>query len=253
MIDSHVHLNHSDFAEDFDAVVQRARDAGVVRMVNIGFDLHSSRETVELVKKYPFVDGAVGVHPHDAATYNDGVEAALADLLDTPRVVAVGEIGLDYYRDLSPRDSQRRAFRRQLALAKKKDKPIIIHCRDAFDDVIEVLREEGPPWRGIFHAFTGDESMAATVLDLGFHIGIGGVVTFRNSNLRQVVAGLPVESYVLETDCPYLTPAPFRGKRNEPSYLTYVIEEISRVTDRSASLIAETTTRNFDDCMGLTS
>jgi TatD DNase family protein len=251
MIDSHVHLNHSDFEPDLDSIIQRALDAGVTRMVNIGFDLGSSRETAAMVKKYPFMDGAVGVHPHDARTYNDEVEEALSELLEGRGVLAVGEIGLDYYRDLSPRDVQRDVFRRQLGLARRANKPIIIHCRDAFDDVISVLRAEGPPWRGIFHAFTGDAEMAGTVLDLGFHIGIGGVVTFRNSNLGEVVAGLPAESIVLETDCPYLTPAPFRGKRNEPSYLTYVVEKIAETTGRSVDSIIENTTRNFGDAMGL--
>ncbi len=251
MIDSHTHLNHSDFEQDFDSIIQRALDAGITRMVNIGFDLGSSRETVALVKKYAFMDGAVGVHPHDARTYDDEVEDELSELLASPGVLAVGEIGLDYYRDLSPRDLQRDVFRRQLGLARRASKPIIIHCRDAFDDVISILRAEGPPWQGIFHAFTGDAEMAGTVLDLGFHIGIGGVVTFRKSNLGQVVAGLPAESIVLETDCPYLTPAPFRGKRNEPSYLTYVVEKIAETTGRSVDSIAEITTRNFADAMGL--
>ncbi|MFQ5511231.1 MAG: TatD family hydrolase [Candidatus Krumholzibacteriia bacterium] len=253
MIDSHVHLNHPEFEDDFDAVVQRALDAGVTRMVNIGFDVDSSRETAALVEKYPFLDGAVGVHPHDAKTYNAEAEKGLADLLGRPGILAVGEIGLDYYRDLTPRDRQRDVFRRQIGLAKRMNKPIIIHCRDAFDDVVSVLREEGPPWRGIFHAFTGDAEMAGTVLDMGFHIGVGGVVTFRNSGLSQVVAGLPADAIVLETDCPYLTPAPFRGKRNEPGYLTYVVKKISEATNRSVDAIMEKTTQNFASAMGLAS
>lgn len=251
MIDSHVHLNLDAFKEDFDDVLDRAKKAGVTHMVNIGFDLDSSHETLLLTRQYPFLYGAVGVHPHDATTYDDDVERALGDLLEEPRVIAVGEIGLDYYRDLSPRKMQKEVFKSQLRLARTRNKPVIIHCRDAFDDVIDVLTEEGGSYRGIFHAFSGDESMAGRVLELGFHIGIGGVVTFRNSRLSEVVAGLPVESIVLETDCPYLTPMPFRGKRNEPAYLTYVVDKISETTGESADVVGRRTDRNFFDAMGL--
>ena len=250
MIDSHVHLNHEDFDKDRDEVIERARSAGVTHMVNIGFDLASSKETLEFTERYDFMYGAVGVHPHDAKTYSDDVERELTDLLAKPRIVAVGEIGLDFYRDLSPRDLQRDVFRRQLALAKRLDKPIIIHCRDAFDDVLSVLSEEATTWRGIFHAFTGDAQAAKRVLDLGCHIGIGGVVTFKNSGLADVVTGLPADSMVLETDCPYLTPAPYRGKRNEPSYLTYVVEKISGSTHREPAAIREQTTQNFAAAIG---
>ena len=251
MIDSHVHLNHDDFAADFEAVLGRAREAGVSHMVNIGFDLDSSLATLALVEKYPFMYGAVGVHPHDAKTYNDEVEARLAELLTRERIVAVGEIGLDFYRDLSPREIQRDVFQRQLALAKRADKPIIIHCRDAFDEVIAVLSEDGTRYRGIFHAFGGDAEQAQTVLDLGFHVGIGGVVTFKKSNLAEVVAGLPLESIVLETDCPYLTPAPHRGKRNEPAYVGYVAEKVAEARNCRTEEISAATDQNFARAMGL--
>jgi len=251
MIDSHVHLNHEQFEADFEAVLARAREAGVSHMVNIGFDLASSLETLALVEAHPNMYGAVGVHPHDARTYDGAVEARLEELLGRERIVAVGEIGLDFYRDLSPRDIQRDVFRRQLALAKRADKPIIIHCRDAFDDVVAVLREEGTRYRGIFHAFGGDAGQARTVLDLGFHIGIGGVVTFKKSKLGDVVAGLPLEAIVLETDCPYLTPAPHRGKRNEPAYVAYVADKVAEVYDKSREEISAVTDRNFARAMGL--
>lgn len=251
MIDSHVHLNNEDFADDFDAVLDRAREAGVTHMVNIGFDLASSRETVTMTERFEFMYGAVGVHPHDAETYDEETEHELEHLLDRDRIVAVGEIGLDYYRDLSPRKVQRDAFVRQIALARRKDKPIIIHCRDAFDDVIAALEEAGGSYRGIFHAFSGDRTMAQRVLDLGFHIGIGGVVTFKKSQLADVVAELPEDRIVLETDCPYLTPAPFRGKRNEPAYLTYVVAKIAAATGRSVGDIQEQTDKNFIAAMYL--
>jgi TatD DNase family protein len=234
-------------------VVERAQRAGVTRMVNISFDLESSRQTVELTKRFPFLFGAVGVHPHDAVIYDDEVEKELEQLLDNERIIAVGEIGLDFYRDHSPRHKQREVFAKQLALAERKDKPIIIHCRDAFDDVIAILSSHGKRYRGIFHAFTGDESMAKRVLDLGFHIGIGGVVTFKKSNLSDVVSKLPSDVFVLETDCPYLTPVPFRGKRNEPAYLIHVLQKVSEVTGRSIDALAKETDRNFAAAMGIES
>ncbi|UCH83975.1 MAG: TatD family hydrolase [Candidatus Latescibacterota bacterium] len=251
MIDSHVHLNHRDFKKDFDAVLSRAREAGVTGMVNIGFDLESSRETAAYVERYPFMYGAVGVHPHDAVTYNDEVEGALSDLLDKPGIIAVGEIGLDFYRDLSPRDTQRAVFKRQLALARAKQKPVIIHCRDAFEDVLKTLAAESESYRGIFHAFSGDSAMARDVMSLGFHIGVGGVVTFKNAKLPGVVASIPMTSIVLETDCPYLTPMPFRGKRNEPAYVVHIAEAVAAATRTTRDKVADITTENFKQATGL--
>jgi len=251
MIDSHVHLNHPDYREDQDDVVARARWAGVTGMMNIGFDLESSRETVSLARRFPFIRGAVGVHPHDAKTYTDDVENELSELLEEPNIVAVGEIGLDYYRDLSPRDTQKAVFKRQLALARGKEKPVVIHCRDAFEDVMGILAADGSRYHGIFHAFSGDVAMAKEVLALGFHIGVGGVVTFKNARLREVVSELPVGAIVLETDCPYLAPVPFRGKRNEPAYLRYVVETVSTIVGKAAEKVVEATGENFARAMKL--
>ena len=191
------------------------------------------------------------MHPHDARTYSDDVEQALEKLLEKPSVLAVGEIGLDFYRDLTPRDQQRRVFKRQLAMARRKNKPVIIHCRDAFEDVIAVLSENDGVYQGIFHAFTGTVGMAEQVNALGFHIGIGGPVTFRNSTLPNVLTSLPLDAFVLETDCPYLTPVPFRGKRNEPAYVTYVLAKLSELTGIPAEELVEKTDRNFDVAMQL--
>jgi TatD DNase family protein len=251
MTDSHVHLNLSAFQTDFDAMLRRAQESGVKRMVNIGFDLASSHETASLAERFPFIYGAVGVHPHDAKIYNEAVEEEISQLLDAPRVIAVGEIGLDFYRDLSPRDRQREVFRLQLSLAGRKKRPVIIHCRDAFSDVIDVLSGAGRRYQGIFHAFAGDLSMAKEVLELGFHIGIGGVVTYRNSKLPEVVAELPVESIVLETDCPYLTPVPFRGKRNEPAFLVHIVEKIAVCRGIGVDEVVRITEENFETAMGM--
>jgi len=251
MIDSHVHLNLPDYRDDLNDVVARAGWAGVTTMVNIGFDLKSSRETVALTEKFSFMRGTVGVHPHDAKTYTDDVETEFARLLDRPEIIAVGEIGLDYYRDLSPRDTQRAVFKRQLALARAKDKPVVIHCRDAFEDVMGILAAEGSRYHGIFHAFSGDAAMAKDVLGLGFHIGVGGVITFKNARLGDVVSKIPAGAIVLETDCPYLAPVPFRGKRNEPAYLRYVVDAVSAATGKTAEKVVEATDENFARAMKL--
>ncbi|MCZ6767509.1 MAG: TatD family hydrolase [bacterium] len=251
MVDSHVHLNHENFEGDIADVLSRAREAGVTGLVNIGFDLASSKETAELVAGDTMFFGAVGVHPHDAETFDSDVEQQIEKLLGRDRIVAVGEIGLDFHYDNSPRDVQRDVFRRQIDMARWNDRPIIIHCRDAFDDVMQVLDEAGGSYRGIFHAYTGDAKQAAQVLALGFHIGIGGVVTFKKSTLSEVVADLPADRIVLETDSPYLTPAPFRGKRNEPSYLTHIVKKISEVTGRSGEKIRKETDENVVRALGV--
>jgi TatD DNase family protein len=251
MIDSHCHLNDKSYKKDLDAVLARAAEVGVSTMMNVGFDLASSCETAALAEKYSQVYGVVGVHPHDAKTYNSRVEEELTGLLGKKRILGVGEIGLDFYRDLSPRDVQRDVFKRQLALAQKHDKPVIIHCRDAFEDVMSILHENGKRMRGIFHAFSGDIAMAREVLGLGFHLGIGGVVTFLNSRLSHTVAEVPPKAIVLETDCPYLTPHPFRGKRNEPSYLTYVVDAIAQAQGVCKEDVIRTTSANFAKAMHL--
>jgi len=190
IVDTHAHMNSPDFKKDFDAVMARAAKEKVGAVVNIGFDLASSQETLALTKRYEQFYGAVGVHPHDASTYNEAIEKELGQMAADAKMLAIGEIGLDYYRDLSPRDLQDQAFRAQLRMAKRLDMPIVIHCRDAFDDVLSVLVDEGPAWRGIFHAFSGDLADADRVLELGFHIGIGGIVTFKNSGLAATVSRL---------------------------------------------------------------
>ena len=251
MIDSHVHLNLPDYREDLKDVVARAGWAGVTTMVNIGFDLPSSRETVALTERFSCMRGAVGVHPHDARTYTDDVEKELGRMLDLPGIIAVGEIGLDYYRDLSPRDTQKAVFKRQLVLARAKDKPVVIHCRDAFEDVMTILAAEGSRYHGVMHAFSGDSAMAKDVLALGFHIGVGGVITFKNARLGDVVPKLQPGAIVLETDCPYLAPVPFRGKRNEPAYLRHIVEAVSAATGKTVQQISEATDANFARAMKL--
>lgn len=250
MIDSHAHLDMKEFECDREEVISRALEAGLTGIVNVGFDLSSSRRALELAREHRFVYGAAGVHPHDAKSFDSDTEGEFSKLLDDPRIVAVGEIGIDYYRDLSPREKQQDVFKRLLRLAAEKGKPAIIHCRDAFEDVVRIIEESGVR-RGIFHAFSGDVEMARTVLGLGFRLGIGGVITFKNSRLKEVVAELAPESIVLETDCPYLAPVPFRGKRNEPSFLVHIIPAVAQAQNALPEDVARTTDRTFAELMGM--
>ena len=223
MIDSHCHINLKHYEDDFDEMLERAVMDGVRAVMNIGFDPETARETIGLIERFPFVFGVVGCHPHDAQQLDDAFEEEIRGLLDHPRVLGVGEIGLDYHRDLAPREVQEEVFQRMIRLSREKSVPVVIHCRDAFDDVVRVLEKEAASHRGIFHAFAGTAEEAQRVVDLGFHIGVGGVATFRNSQLAASLEVIPVDRIVLETDSPYLTPNPYRAKRNEPAYVGFEI------------------------------
>lgn len=253
MIDSHCHVNLRHFDDDRETAIANAVSDGVVAFMNIGYDRDTIRETLDLVERHPFMFAAVGVHPHDAASLDDGLEAEVRQALDHPRVVAVGEIGLDFYRDLSPRDLQTDAFRRMIRLARERNKPIVIHCRDAFEEVIETLKSEGDGYHGIFHAFSGTEADANRVFELGFHVGIGGVVTYRNAHLAETVMALPLERIVLETDSPYLTPHPWRGKRNEPAFVAHVARMVAKIKQLPLADVAKATSENYLAAMGLES
>jgi len=271
LIDSHAHLDSSQFDDDRKTVILRAQEAGLVAILNVGTDLASSRAAVALAEKYDFIYAAVGIHPHDAETVTPAVLDQLRALAHHPKVVAVGEIGLDYYRDLSPRPVQRRAFADQLALAAELHLPVVIHSREAHDDVLAALREwvgfppgggaEGgrlPPGGGIegglgvLHSYSAGRERLEEVLNLGFSIGISGPVTFPKANhLRAVAAAVPLERLLVETDCPYLTPVPHRGKRNEPAYVRYVVEAIARVREVPAEAAAQATADNARRLFGV--
>jgi TatD DNase family protein len=252
MIDSHCHLNSRHFDDDREIAIARAVSDGVLSFMNIGFDRESLRDTLELVEDYPFMFGAAGVHPHDAASLDDALEADVRSALGNPRVVAVGEIGLDFYRNLAPREVQEAVFRKMIEIARETGKPIVIHCRDAFNEVIETLSSEGASHRGIFHAFSGTPEDAQRIFDLGFHVGIGGVVTYRNARLSETVAAIPIEKIVLETDSPYLTPHPWRGKRNEPSFVAHVARAVAKIKNLPLAEVARITTENYLAAMGIT-
>jgi len=260
LIDSHAHLDFSQFDDDREAAIERAREAGLVAILNVGTDLASSRAAVALAERYDFIYAAVGVHPHDARTVTLAVLDELCALARHPKVVAVGEIGLDYYRDLSPRPVQRRAFADQLALAAELGLPVVVHSRDAHDDVLAALREWNrfPPGGGIegggvLHSYSAGPERLEEVLGLGFSIGISGPVTFSKANrLRAVAAIVPLERLLVETDCPYLTPRPYRdltpkpygGRRNEPAYVRYVVEAVARARGVPAETVAQATVDN---------
>jgi TatD DNase family protein len=244
--DTHCHLNHEDYARDLSDVLRRAQYASVSHIVCASYDLESSLRAVELAGENRMISASVGVHPHDADTFSPEIEDRLKALASEEKVVAIGETGLDYYRDLSPRDAQQAAFRRHIRLAVELDLPLIIHSRDAQQDVIRILAEEGLPPRGVvMHCLPSDPEFAGKSLEMGCYVGIGGPVTFQNAGtLREIVAGVPLDRLLLETDAPYLTPHPYRGKRNEPSYLPLVAEKIAEIKAITPAEVAEITTSN---------
>ena len=252
LIDSHAHIYYRDYAEDFDAMLQRAADAGVDAMLVVGTDIESSRESVELAEKYPQLYAAVGIHPHDAGRVTDSCYEVIRNLaLSSSKVVAIGEIGLDFYRDRSPRDAQERVFRSFLRMANELDRPVIIHDREAHRQVLDCLREEGTR-RGVLHCFSGDAAMAAEALSMGLYISIPGTITYpANDALREVVRAVSIDRMLVETDCPYLSPVPYRGKRNEPAYVRLAAERMAEVKGLSLEDVARITTKNVRDLFGI--
>jgi TatD DNase family protein len=259
LVDTHAHLDFSKFDADREAVVERARAAGVAAIVNVGTDLTSSQRAVRLAERYGGIYAAVGVHPHDAKRLDGATLAELRELAQHPKVVAVGEIGLDFYRDLSPRDVQRRAFQAQLAWAAKLGTPVVIHDRDAHDEILEVLSDWAAGQRhsplagrlGVLHTFSGDLSMAEQAIDLGFYLSIAGPVTYKNARqLPDIVRALPIDRLLVETDCPFLAPHPHRGKRNEPAHVRLVAERIAELKGMSLDALARATTANAQHLFG---
>lgn len=231
MIDSHGHLNDPKLLEDLTGVLNRSSEAGVSDIIVPGYDIESSRIGVELAENYGNIYALVGIHPHDADTYNDEVEAELREMLLREKVVGIGEIGLDYYYDNSPRDVQKEVFIKQLKVALEMKVPVAIHSRDAFLDTFNILKEHGKGLKGVFHCFSGSvESSKRIIKELGFYISLGGPVTFKKAiEPKEVAASVPLEYLLIETDCPYLAPHPYRGKTNEPSYLPLILREIEEL------------------------
>lgn len=250
IIDTHTHIYDKQFEEDFDNVIDRIENQ-LEGIVSIGFDLESSQKSIELAKKYNFVHAVVGVHPVDISKYNDEVEKEIEKLvLNEEKVVAIGEIGLDYHWMADPKNVQAEGFRKQMALAERVKKPVVIHTREALQDTLDILAEF-PNVGGILHCYPGSYEAAKPFLDRYF-LGIGGTLTFKNNKkTKELVEVLPLEKIVIETDCPYLTPVPFRGKRNEPIYTKYVAEEIAKIKNISVEEVIKVTTENAKKIYGI--
>ena len=250
LIDSHAHLDFRHFEDDREKVIGRAQKAGLATIVNIGTSLASSQSSIELADRYAFIYATVGVHPHSAKTVTPPLLDQMRSLAEHRKVVAVGEIGLDYYRDLSPRPVQRRVFAEQLALAGELGLPVVVHSREAHDDVLAALR--GWEGTGVLHSYSAGPSLLEEVLALGFSVGLSGPVTFPKADaLRAVAATVPMERLLVETDCPYLTPKPYRGRRNEPAYVEYVVEAVARARGMLPVDVAQATVDNACRLFGI--
>lgn len=247
LVDSHCHLDDQQFDADREAVIARARAAGVETMLAIGTGEGPPglEAAIRLAEEHPFIHATVGVHPHDAAKATDKTFQELARLLKHPKVRALGEIGLDYHYDFSPRDVQRVVFLRQLALASEAGVPVVIHTREAWHDTMSILRAVAPP-TGIMHCFSGNAAEAREALDLGFHLAFGGILTFpKAESVREAARITPADRLLVETDSPYLAPVPMRGKRNEPAFIVETVRRLAEVRGCSVEDIAAATSANF--------
>lgn len=246
LIDTHVHLNAHQYDEDLDEVIQRARENGLEKMVVVGFDRPTITRTMELIEEYDDIYGVIGWHPVDAIDCTDDDLAWIEELSKHEKIVGIGETGLDYHWDKSPKDVQKALFRKQLALAKRVNLPIIIHNRESTDDCVEILKEENAQdIGGIMHAFSGDEKTADEIIAMNFYVSLGGPVTFKNAQLpKDIAVHVPLDKLLVETDAPYLTPHPYRGKRNEPAHVKLVAEKIAELRGMTYEDLAEATTEN---------
>jgi TatD DNase family protein len=247
LIDTHTHLDDARYNGDRDAVIARAREAGVDAFVTIGCDLATSQAAVQLADRHPFVYASIGVHPHEVKHIGDGWYDEFRRLAHHKKVVAYGEIGLDYHYNHSSPKEQRERFREQIQLARELALPVIIHTREAQDDTIAILKEEkASEIGGVFHCFSGDAWLAKDALELGFYLSFSGILTFQNAAiLREIAATIPLDRLLIETDCPYLTPTPYRGQRNEPAYVAQVAKQLAALHPTlSEEDIGRTTTEN---------
>ncbi len=254
LVDTHCHLDFPDFDPDRKEAIKRAQDTGIEYIINVASSLEGSRKSVALAGKHDCVYASVGIHPHDAKESDDKALDEIKALAKNGKVVAIGEVGLDYYRDLSPRGLQQEAFRRFIALAKETGLPLIMHCRQAAEDLIKILKEEAPaPIKGVIHCFPADEGLLKAAFELGLNVSFTCNVTFKNaSKLRQMIKDhVPVEKMLVETDAPFLAPEAFRGRRNEPSYMTYVVDELAKLKGVSKEDIARATTLNCVKLFGI--
>ena len=245
LFDSHAHLDDEKFDADREEVIARAFEQGVTGIINVGACMASSARSVALAAKYEGIYAGVGIHPHEAQHAQETDYEQLAVWSKQDKVVAIGEIGLDYYYDLSPRDLQRTVFVRQIDVARQMDMPLIIHDRDAHGDILDVLKKEAKGLRGVLHCFSGSLEMAKEIIKLGFYISIAGPITFKNAaKLPEIAASIPLERLLIETDCPYLTPHPHRGKRNEPAYVKLIAEQVAALRGLELPALSKATSEN---------
>jgi TatD DNase family protein len=253
LFDTHAHLNAEQYNDDLNEVMERAQAAGVSNIVVVGFDRMTINRAMELAEAHEFIYACVGWHPVDAIDMTEEDLKWIEELASHPKVVALGEMGLDYHWDKSPHDIQKEVFRKQIRLAKKVKLPIVIHNRDATSDIVEILKEEGADEvGGIMHCFSGSVEIAKQCLDMNFYISLGGPVTFKNAKKpKEVALEVPLDKLLIETDCPYLTPHPYRGQRNEPSYVKLVAMEIAEIKGITFEEIAKATSDNAKRLFGI--
>jgi TatD DNase family protein len=246
LIDSHAHLEMPDFKKDLETTIQKARESGVEYIFTVGTEEKDWKRALEIAHSHPSIYAILGVHPHNAKEINDQTYPLLRELCRDKKVRALGEMGLDFFRNLSPRDTQLKRFREQIGLAKKLGLPIVVHDREAHQETLEILKSENAEeCRGIIHCFSGDYEMAKICIGMGFYISIPGTITFKNAEgLREIVKKIPLESLLVETDAPFLTPEPFRGKRNEPGYVRYTAQKLAEIKKISFEKVAEVTSGN---------
>lgn len=249
LVDTHCHITDDKYDDDRDKILKEIEE-NLEFAVNIGFDLESSKRSIDLADRYDFMYAVVGVHPTDINGYNDELEENLEKLALHPKVVAIGEIGLDYHWMKDEKEKQKSIFRRQLEMAKRVNKPVVIHTRDATNDTLEILKEY-PEIKGIVHCYPGSYESAVELMD-NYYFGVGGVITFKNARkLVEAVTKIPLERLVIETDAPYLTPTPFRGKRNNPVYVEYVARKIAEIKGVSYEEVVKITTENAKEIYGI--
>ena len=252
IIDTHAHYDDEQFDADREELLSSMEEGGIGLIVNVGSTVASWDKIVELTEKYPFVYGAVGVHPDEVGELDEEKFLRMAELLDRDKIVAVGEIGLDYYWDKEKHDLQKEWFVRQLGLAREKEMPVIIHSREAAADTFEIMKQHAAGMKAVIHCYSYSPEMAREYVKMGYYIGVGGVVTFKNAKkLKQVVQEIQLESIVLETDCPYLAPVPYRGKRNCSLYLPYVAEQIAELKGTTVEEVIQQTEKNSRELYGL--
>ena len=252
IIDTHAHYDDEQFDTDRDELLKSMEAGGIGLIVNAGSTIDSWKKIVELTEGYSFMYGAIGIHPDEVGDMDDEQFSRMSDLLELDKIVAVGEIGLDYYWDKEEHDLQKEWFIRQLGLAREKDMPVIIHSRDAAADTFEMMKQHGAGMKAVIHCYSYSAEMAREYVKMGYYIGVGGVVTFKNAKkLKQVVEEIPLASIVLETDCPYLAPVPYRGKRNTSLYLPYVAEQVAELKGITVEDVIRQTEKNSRELYGL--